>query len=148
MNIRNARPEDMDRIVELCTLHADFEKAAYSAKGKASRLKRDIFDRNLLYCLVAVDASDHIVAYATYMTQYATWDAMHYIYMDCLFVEQGARSQGIGEKLLSHISEAGSALGCNQIQWQTPDFNTRAIKFYHRIGATNNSKERFFLSIK
>ena len=75
------------------------------------------------------------------------WDAGEYIYMDCLFIKESARSLGIGEKLVRKIQKEGEALGCNLIQWQTPDFNVRAIKFYNRIGATSKSKERFFLNI-
>jgi hypothetical protein len=34
---------------------------------------------------------------------------------------------------------------CVNIQWQTPVFNKRAIKFYNRIGATGKDKVRFTL---
>ncbi len=36
-------------------------------------------------------------------------------------------------------------MGCEGIQWQTPIFNTRAMKFYERLGATANDKRRFYL---
>jgi hypothetical protein len=41
----------------------------------------------------------------------------------------------------------GGKLKCNHIQWQTPDFNKRAIKFYERIGGISKSKERYFLKV-
>ena len=37
---------------------------------------------------------------------------------------------------------------CSHIQWQTPEFNKRAIKFYDRIGAQSKSKMRYFLDVK
>ena len=67
--------------------------------------------------------------------------------MDCLFMTEKARGLGLGEELVSRIKLEGSKLGCNHIQWQTPDFNTRAMKFYYRIGAKSKSKERFYLDI-
>ena len=145
--IRFAKPKDVPQILELCELHAVYEKATYSKKGKTKQLAEDLFGHHpKLYCLV-VEQDDGLIAYATYMKQYATWDAAEYIYMDCLFVQEFARGHGIGEHLVDKIREEGKKLGCHLIQWQTPDFNTRAMKFYKRIGATSKSKERFFLTI-
>ncbi len=82
------------------------------------------------------------------MKQFSTWDAEHYIYMDCLFLNENWRGFSLGEKLVDIIKEEARKLGCSLIQWQTPDFNIRAIKFYNRIGATYKTKERFFLKLK
>ena len=145
--IRFAKLKDIPQILELCELHALYEKASYSKKGKANQLEADLFGNHpKLYCLV-VQHDEGLIAYATYIKQYATWDAAEYIYMDCLFVREFARGYGIGEHLVDKIKEEGKKLGCQLIQWQTPQFNTRAMKFYKRIGASSKSKERFFLKI-
>jgi GNAT superfamily N-acetyltransferase len=99
-----------------------------------------------LFCLV-VEKDNQLIGYATYMKQFSTWDANHYIYMDCLFMTEESRGFGIGEKLINRIMKEAQKLECVLIQWQTPDFNKRAMKFYNRIGATQKSKERFFLTI-
>jgi len=148
LKMRFAKETDMKSIIDLCELHANYEKADFSKKGKANQLSIDIFSKTpKLYCLV-LENNNQLVAYATYMKQYATWDAAEYIYMDCLYVIEEFRSQGIGEELIDRIKEEGAKHGCKIIQWQTPDFNKRAIKFYNRIGAIGKSKERFFLDIK
>lgn len=82
-----------------------------------------------------------------FMKQYSTWDASFYIYMDCLFITSESRGMGIGEKLINRIKEEGRKEGCYIVQWQTPTFNKRAMKFYDRIGALAKSKERYFLDI-
>ena len=79
------------------------------------------------------------------MKQFSTWDAQYYVYMDCLFMQEAARGFGIGEKLVNKMKEESRKSGCDLIQWQTPEFNERAIKFYKRIGAASKSKERFYL---
>ncbi|MEP5913610.1 MAG: GNAT family N-acetyltransferase, partial [Flavobacteriaceae bacterium] len=81
------------------------------------------------------------------MKQFSTWDSDFYIYMDCLFMTEESRGFGIGEKLINKIKLEGVKNQCTHIQWQTPDFNKRAIKFYNRIGAESKSKERFFLKV-
>jgi len=145
--IRFATHKDIQQIIQLCELHAHFEKSAYSKTGKSENLALALFsNKPKLYCLV-VESDTEIIAYSTYMEQYATWDAAAYIYMDCIYVKEFARGRNIGEKLVEKIKEEGRKLGCNHIQWQTPDFNVRAIKFYNRIGAVSKSKERFSLNI-
>ncbi|MEO1654740.1 MAG: GNAT family N-acetyltransferase [Bacteroidota bacterium] len=142
-----AQPADLAEILALCALHAAYEKLPFRMNGQESQLREDLFSENpKLYCLVAKN-QQKIIAYATYMKQYATWEATEYIYMDCLFVLKAARSKGTGKALVERIKKESENLGCNLIQWQTPSFNKRAIKFYQRIGAYSKNKERFFLNI-
>ncbi|MDT0608463.1 GNAT family N-acetyltransferase [Croceitalea rosinachiae] len=146
--IRFAKPEDIPQIIQLCHLHAAYEEAEYVMERKAELLKKDLFETSpKLYCLV-VEYDSVLLGYATYMKQYATWDAREYIYMDCLFIREFARGLGLGEKLIVRIQKEATFLDCELIQWQTPDFNTKAMKFYRRIGAKSKSKERFFLKTK
>lgn len=146
--IRFAKKEDIHQIIDLCEAHAIYEQSDYSKKGKANQLTKDLFSSTpKLYCLV-VETKNKLIGYATFMKQYATWNAKEYIYMDCLFMKDEARGFGLGEKLIVKIKEEGKKFGCDLIQWQTPDFNVRAIKFYNRVGATSKNKERFFLSIE
>jgi GNAT superfamily N-acetyltransferase len=146
-NIRFAEKRDLDELVNLCRLHAIFEESEYDTEGKKELLDKHLFSDNpSLFCLV-VEKSEYLVGYATYMKQFSTWDAAHYIYMDCLFVLEESRGFGIGEKLIHKIRVEAQKADCSLIQWQTPDFNRRAMKFYERIGATGKSKERYFLEV-
>ena len=147
ITIRVAGLDDVKGLVELCELHAIYEKSDYVSDGKEEALKQHLFgEQPALFCLVATE-EEELVGYATFMKQFSTWDAGFYIYMDCLFLKKAARGFGIGEKLVDKIKEEGKKMGCNLVQWQTPDFNKRAMKFYERIGASAKSKERYFLEI-
>ncbi len=146
-NIRFAIKKDIPQIVQLCSLHAIYEKSTYDFHQKEALLNSALFSENSsLFCLV-VEKDQQLIGYATYMKQFSTWDANFYIYMDCLFLTEDARGFGIGEIVVHKIKEEGKKLNCNLIQWQTPNFNIRAIKFYKRIGAHSKNKERFFLNI-
>lgn len=48
---------------------------------------------------------------------------------------------------MKRVVEETRSMGCEGIQWQTPIFNTRAMKFYERHGATANDKRRFYLAV-
>lgn len=146
--IRFAQREDIKAITTLCQLHSAYEKAEYQSQGKEQSLTSHLFNENpSLYCLIA-ELDKEIVGYATYMKQFSTWDADFYTYMDCLFLMENSRGLGIGEKLIERIKVEAKRLGCKLIQWQTPDSNVKAQKFYYRIGAASKSKERFFLYIE
>ena len=137
----------IDNVVRLCRDHAAYEQSDYSEDGKAELLVESIFSNSpKLFCKVAV-VNGNYIGYVTWMRQYSSWDASEYLYMDCLYIDDAYRSMGIGAKLVEEIKKYGRNHQIDLIQWQTPDFNKRAIKFYKRIGATSKSKERFFLSI-
>ncbi len=66
--------------------------------------------------------------------------------MDCLFIRQNARGQGLGKRMMAEIRQLASSLDCNHIEWQTPQLNLDAIRFYRRLGATAKPKQRFSLA--
>lgn len=145
--IRSVQEKDLDELVELCGLHAAYEQSSYDPSGKKERLRDLLFnDRPNLYAYV-VERDNRLLGYTTVTLQTSTWDANHYLYLDCLFMREEARGMGIGEALMHKVKEEAKRLGCDLIQWQTPEFNVRAIKFYHRIGGQSLKKERFFWSV-
>ena len=144
VTIRFAEVTDLDNLVHLCKLHAIYEKCDYSSNSKKNQLQQHLFTNSpSLYCLV-VPHEDTLIGYATYMKQFSTWDAEFYIYMDCLFITEESRGLGIGDCMMQRIKTETEKLGCKTIQWQTPEFNTGAIRFYDRIGGVSKTKERYF----
>jgi GNAT superfamily N-acetyltransferase len=144
--IRSAIQADIEEIIKLCGEHAEYEQASYSQEGKAERLSSFLFTGSpRLYCLIAENEKE-ILGYATYMLEFSTWDAGFYVHMDCLYLRPNARGSGIGEALIKEIAKAAKENNCTQIQWQTPVFNERAIKFYYRIGATSKEKLRMYVN--
>jgi len=144
--VRPCRVDDLPVLIELCAKHAEFERAEYKAEGKQALLKDALFSDNpKLNCLV-VESTGKVVGYASYKIDFSTWDAANFLYLDCLYIEEDFRGFGIGEVLINNLKEIAIKNGFINVQWQTPDFNERAIKFYNRIGATGKNKVRFFLN--
>lgn len=142
--IRFAQSKDLPKIIILCKLHAAFERAEYDETNKQQRLLHALFtDQPKVKCLV-LEIKDEVVGYATYMSQFSTWDADMYLYLDCLYIEEAYRGAGFGELLMLKIKDQAIALGIREIQWQTPDFNLSAIGFYKKLGGVSKRKQRFF----
>ena len=146
--IRECIEKDLPELVELCGKHAAFEQANYDSTGKERLLKKALFsDRPKLFCSV-IESSSKLQGYFSYTFDYSTWDAQTFIYLDCLYLEPEFRGHRIGEIVFDKLREIAKDNDCVNIQWQTPIFNERAIKFYNRIGGTGKEKVRFFIDIK
>jgi GNAT superfamily N-acetyltransferase len=144
--VRECREDDLPKLMELCAKHAEYEGAFFNSEGKLTALKNALFGNNpKLYCLI-VENNETPVGYASYTFDFSTWDGAIFLHLDCLFIETEFRGFGLGEVLINKLKEIAIKRGCVNIQWQTPDFNVRAIKFYRRIGGVEKNKVRFFLS--
>lgn len=147
MRIRFAEEKDMNAIIDLCKAHAQYEKSSFMEENKKELLSEYILDPDSnIQCLIA-ESDTEIMGYATFFKQFSTWDAGYYMYVDCLFLKENARGNGTGKQIMELIRAFSKEEDCPVIQWQTPSFNTRAIKFYSQFGAERKNKERFFWKV-
>jgi GNAT superfamily N-acetyltransferase len=147
-SIRYARPEDIAGLVALCKEHAHFERVAYDTAPKADRLAQALFSASpRLYAWVALAEERGIIGYATAAPEYSTWSAREYLHMDCLFVRSARRRGGVGASLLHSVIGLARELGHHEVQWQTPQWNADAFRFYRRHGGVDQHKLRFVLGV-
>lgn len=145
--IRECEEIDLPRLLELCCKHSEFEHATYDLAGKENSLRDALFSaRPKLFCSV-IESDNYLQGYFSYTFDYSTWDAQTFLYLDCLYLEPEFRGQRIGEVVFENLKKIAKQNGCVNIQWQTPVFNERAIKFYNRIGGKGKDKVRFFIDL-
>lgn len=138
-------PEDLPEIIALCIEHAAHEKANYDPVGKLEKLRPYIFGpQPSVFILVLKDKLGKIHGYATYTIEFSTWDAAHYFHVDCLYIRESARNKGIGWIFGKRIAQEMIDLNMPSMQFQTPPFNTAAIRIYQAMGATPKEKIRFY----
>lgn len=146
--IRPIEEKDLDRLIELCDHHAEYEQATYDATGKKPLLKEALFRVSpKLYCQV-IEIDSLVMGYFSYTFDFSTWNAQTYMYLDCLYLEQEVRGMGIGKEIFLVLQRIGLENNCVNIQWQTPVFNEKAINFYRKIGASEKDKKRFTLDLQ
>jgi GNAT superfamily N-acetyltransferase len=130
--------------------HAAYERVVLDQVGLADRLMSKLFGRGArATCLVAelVDSIPRLVGYATLSIEFSTWSGNEYLHMDTLYVDAASRNNGVGATLLDAVVEHAQRRAISEIQWQTPDWNERAIRFYERAGAVSTVKHRFRLPV-
>ncbi|MFE7095123.1 GNAT family N-acetyltransferase [Streptomyces erythrochromogenes] len=147
--IRRARVGDLPRLVELIHEHVAYEKSAPRPGDLAGRLGPRLFaEDSRLWVLLAENADGVVAGYAACSAEFAFWDARDHLHMDCLYLAAAARGQGLGAALMEGVTELARELGLEQVQWQTPDWNEGAIRFYDRLGAASNPKFRYALPVE
>ncbi|MFF3014154.1 GNAT family N-acetyltransferase [Streptomyces sp. NPDC057939] len=142
--VRPARPEDLPRLVELIHEHIAYERSAPRPPGLAARLGPQLFvDEPRQWVLLAEAPGGSVVGYAACAAEFSFWDARYHLHMDCLYLADGARGHGLGRALMDGVAALARELGLDHVEWQTPDWNEGAIRFYDRLGATGLPKRRY-----
>lgn len=147
--VRAARAEDLARIVELVQEHVAYKKSHPRAPGLAERLGAALFeDGARVWVLLAETPRGEVVGYAACSEEFSFWDGRHYLHMDCLYLAEGARGHGLGAALMDAVTDLARERGLGHVEWQTPDWNEGAIRFYDRLGAMRRAKQRYSLAVR
>jgi GNAT superfamily N-acetyltransferase len=145
--VRGARPSDIHQLIHLIKDHAAYERADPPSPDLGDRLPAMIFgERARLHILVA-ETGDAVVGYASASLEASTWHAAEYLHLDCLYLAEGARGGGVGALMLDSVRALALELGASHVEWQTPEWNEGAIRFYDRSAAVRRSKQRYSLAL-
>jgi GNAT superfamily N-acetyltransferase len=144
--IQRAGAADIQRLLPLCAEHAAYERLAYSAEGGEDELARAL-ESGRLHAWIAVEGSTAI-GYASATLDFSTLDRATFLHMDCLYVREAWRGRGVGHQLWKAVHAFARAQGCHNMQWQTPEWNVDAARFYRRLGAAETIKRRYVLPLK
>jgi GNAT superfamily N-acetyltransferase len=141
VQVRPARPADVSQLLNLIQQHATFERTIASVSE--ANLVAILGAPRPPTTLVVADDGIGLVGYAALTFDYALWSAGHFAHLDCLFVSETARGQGIGAQLFDHACSLAAVAGARRVEWQTPAWNTDAVRFYERGGGVGQAKVRF-----
>jgi ribosomal protein S18 acetylase RimI-like enzyme len=133
MTIRQVAEKDFPVIIEMLKEFAVFQKTPVEKVINTVELMKE--ERAYFNCFVAETAEGEIAGMASYSFIYFTWSGKS-IYLDDLYVKPIYRGQKIGKLLLDKIFETAKAAKCQRVRWLVSDWNTPAIEFYKKIGAT------------
>jgi GNAT superfamily N-acetyltransferase len=81
------------------------------------------------------EVGGEVVAFALWFRNFSTWDGVHGIYLEDLFVRTEHRGCGLGRALLAELAAERVRRGYSRLQWWALDWNEPAIGFYRSIGA-------------
>lgn len=134
--IRPVRPEDVPAVVAMVHELADFELAPQMCHLTVEQLRAALFAPNpALFGHVAVPAAGgEPYGFALWFLNFSTWEGVHGIYLEDLYVRPEVRGTGAGRALLAHLAAICTERGYRRLDWWALHWNP-ARDFYAAIGA-------------
>jgi ribosomal protein S18 acetylase RimI-like enzyme len=139
--VREGRETDVEAIVAMVRELAEYERAADQVHLTAEQLHRALFagaapDGSPAAYLLVAEEGDEIVGFALWFLNFSTWEGVHGIYLEDLYVKPERRGSGAGRALLTALARIARDRGYARVEWSVLSWNEPAIGFYRRIGAT------------
>lgn len=136
--IRAVVPGDVEAVVALVHDLAVYEKAAEDCHLTAAQLHTALFgDQPALFGHVATgsDTGGAVVGFALWFLNFSTWDGVHGVYLEDLYVRPEHRGSGLGKALLATLAAVCAERGYSRLTWWVLDWNAPSIGFYRSLGA-------------
>ncbi|MET7333521.1 GNAT family N-acetyltransferase [Nonomuraea sp. NPDC005650] len=135
VSIRRATAADAATVHALmCELAA--HQGQRSTVGVSVERMRELLARPEITYLIA-ERNGREIGYVSWLVRVSLWSGGDYLALDDLFVSDGHRGHGVGERLMSAVAEAADG---RVIRWEVAAANVAAQRFYQRIGASLISK--------
>jgi len=142
--IRPATAADVPAMVRLVHDLAAYEKAPEQCVLTAEQLRDRLFgDAPALYAHVG-EEDGRVVGVAIWFLNFSTWDGVHGIHLEDLYVDPAHRGSGLGRALLTRLARVCVERGYSRMQWQVLDWNTPSIDFYRSLGAVDLDEWRTY----
>ncbi len=136
MPIRPAREADLGLLLELIMELARYERAADQVHLDHDQLAAALFaEHPAVFAVIAETGAGEPVGFALYFLNFSTWEGVHGIYLEDLYVRPEARGQGFGSALMQHLARLAVDRGYARFEWWVLNWNTPAIEVYTALGA-------------
>ena len=140
VTVREGHETDVEAVVGMVRELAEYERAADQVRLTPGQLRRAVFagaapgGHPAAYLLVAEEGPE-VVGFALWFLNFSTWEGVHGIYLEDLYVSPAHRGSGAGRALLTALARIAHERGYARVEWSVLDWNEPAIGFYRRIGA-------------
>ena len=131
IQIRDARPEDMEAVHGLIMELAVYEKEPEAVSITVDDLIQNGFgDQKGFDCIVA-EKDSQVVGFALFYMKFSTWKGPC-LYLEDFLVTESERRQGVGKLLFDKVYEIAKERRVGRFEWQVLDWNEPAINFYKK----------------
>ena len=134
--IRPATANDVPVILQMIHDLAVYEKEPDAVRNTPEMLAGVLFGENpRVFATMAEDEAGAVQGFALWFLNYSTWEGVHGIYLEDLYVTPESRGAGHGKALLQHLAATAVERGYARVEWSVLDWNEPSIDFYKKLGA-------------
>ena len=140
LTIRKIKPEDLPSVISLLREFAAFEHLSEYCTATEERFYDAMFgDKAVVEGLIAFDENTP-VGYALFYPNFSSFRGQQGMHLEDIYINAEYRRSGIGETMLKEIARITAARGFERIDFFVLDWNTPAVNFYKKLGATPMSE--------
>jgi len=133
--IRPVAPADVDVVVAMVHELAVYEQAGAECHLTVEQLHAALFGSHPVLFGHVAEADGAPAGFALWFLNYSTWDGVHGVYLEDLYVRPGHRGAGHGTALLTELARVCGQRGYSRLTWWVLDWNSPSISFYRSLGA-------------
>ena len=142
--IRGAVPGDIHELHSLVCELADYENLGHTVISTPADLEEALFGETpRAEALVAEtpgatgpEYSLQLAGIAIFHPTFSTFTGRPGLWLEDIYVRPECRGEGIGKAFLERFLATARERDCARAEWAVLDWNSPAIRFYERLGAT------------
>ncbi|WP_344426412.1 GNAT family N-acetyltransferase [Pseudonocardia ailaonensis] len=134
--VRRIEPGDVEAVVGLVEELAEYEKARDECHLTVEQLRAALFGPAPALFGHVAELDGRIVGCALWFLNFSTWEGVHGIWLEDLYVQPALRGSGLGTELLTALAVECRERGYARLEWSVLDWNAPSIAFYRSLGAT------------
>ena len=133
ISIRKAKVQDVTEILKLIKELAEYEDLLGEVVANEELLKKTLFGTQSPAEVILAFDKEKVLGFALYFISFSTFLGRSGIYLEDLFVREGARGKGIGKALLCSMAKRAKEIGGDsRLEWTVLNWNKNAIDFYKK----------------
>jgi GNAT superfamily N-acetyltransferase len=132
ITVRPLQAADHDEWYQLWRGYQRFYKVDISAATSATTWQRLLDKQEPMHGALAL-SDGMILGFVHYIEHRSCWTTGNYIYLQDLFVAEGARGRGAGRALIEHVYAEAEHRGAARVYWLTHETNRDAMHLYDQV---------------
>jgi GNAT superfamily N-acetyltransferase len=136
IDLRPARRDDIPLILALVAELADYERLAHEAVATPADFEDALFGARPAAEVLIAEVDGRPAGFALFFISFSTFLGKPGLYLEDLFVRPAFRGRGAGKRLMVELARIALERGYGRFEWSVLDWNSPAIGFYRRLGAT------------
>ena len=134
LSLRYAQAGDISLLKTMMHEFAAFERLPVVVTE--ADLLRDGFGERPKFRALIAEWDAQPAGYALFFDYYSTFHGRAGVFLEDVYVRAHFRGNGIGKALFARVAAIARQEDCFGLRWQVLDWNSSAIEFYRKLGAT------------